>query len=161
VITITRSGTLSVYTTRARACSPSSSPRFHHDNWSSGDYVVDAIDPGVPLSVRRSGSMVSFVAPGDDLMCGRAARYQLVTSNSRITPESFASARALTGAPAPAAAGRRQSFGVPPGAGRYVGIRAVDDAGNVGLPAVIDTGRAGGSGGSGGSGRTPAPPFTG
>ncbi len=57
VVTITRSGTLSVYSTPASACSPSSSPRFHHDNWNSGDYVVDAVDPGVPMRVRRSGSV--------------------------------------------------------------------------------------------------------
>jgi hypothetical protein len=163
LVSITRSGTLSVYNTAAPVCSPSSSPRFHHDNWSSGDYSVDAIDPGKPYNVARGGSTITFNAPGGNLMCGRAARYQLVTSNRPITPENFASAKRLTGAPHAAAAGARQSLTVPAGVERYVAIRAVDQAGNLGLPAVIDTGRTGlGSGsGSGGSPGANRPPFTG
>ena len=37
VVSITRAGTVSVYRTPAPACSPSSSPRFHHDDWNSGE----------------------------------------------------------------------------------------------------------------------------
>jgi hypothetical protein len=83
---------------------------------------------------------VSFIAPGGDLMCGRATRYQLVTSNRPITPQNFSRARGLRGAPRPGAAGATQSFTLPRGAKRYLAIRAVDAEGNVGLPAVIRVG---------------------
>ncbi len=159
VVSITRTGTLAVYNTAAPACSPSSSPRFHHDNWSSGDYAVDATDPGRPYNVARAGSSVTFSAPGGNLLCGRATRYELVTSAKPITPENFLSARPLPGAPVPSAAGTKQTFRIPAGALRYVAIRAVDEAGNLGLPAAIDTGA--GAGGSGSPGSSSArPPFT-
>jgi hypothetical protein len=137
VVSITRSGTLAVYGTPAGACSPSSSPRFHHDNWNSGDYTTDAVSPGKPFDVHLHRGLMSFDAPGGDVLCGTALRYQVVTSSSPITAGNFAQARALSGAPQPAAAGTRQSFALPTGGARYVAIRALDAAGNVGLPAVV------------------------
>jgi hypothetical protein len=136
VVSLTRSGTLSVYATPASACSPSSWPNFHHDIANSGDYTRDAVAPGKPLNVSNANKVLTWTAPGDDLMCGTATRYQIVTSANPITPQNFAAATPLAGAPAPAAAGTVQSFPIPRTALRYVAIRAVDDAGNVGLPAV-------------------------
>ena len=141
VVSITRSGTLSVYSTPAPACSPSSSPRFHHDDWNSGNYTTDAVTPGHPSRARLRHGVLSFTAPGADLMCGAAASYQVVTSEHPITPENFSRATRLTGAPAPAAAGQEQSFKLPAGVERYVAIRAVNAAGNVGLPAVVRVAR--------------------
>lgn len=137
VVSITRTGALSVYTTPAPACSPSSSPRFHHDNWNSGDYTTDAVTPGVPSGVHFKKGVMSFTAPGADLLCGTATRYEVVTSSNPITAANFSSATPLTGAPTPAAAGSQQSFPVPSGAQTYVALRAVNASGNVGLPAVI------------------------
>jgi hypothetical protein len=140
VVTITRSGTLSVYATPAPACSPASWPDWHHDPWNSGSYETDAVPPGRPLGigVAGHGTAVSFLAPGGDGLCGRAARYEVVTSARPITPQSFARARVLTVARlAPGVAGVRQRFAVPRGARRWIAIRAVDAAGNVGLPAVV------------------------
>jgi hypothetical protein len=137
VVSITRSGTLSVYSTPAPACSPSSSPRFHHDDWNSGNYTTDAVTPGHPVSASVRRRVLSFTAPGGDLLCGTAARYQVVTSNRPITAQDFAAAKPLAGAPPPAAPGARQSCAIPRGAERYVAIRAVNAAGNVGLPAVV------------------------
>ena len=137
IVSITRAGTLSVYRTSAGACSPSSSPRFHHDDWNSGNYTTDAVDPGHPYGASVRDRVLSFAAPGADLLCGTAARYQVVTSDKPITPQNFGAAKPLAGAPAPEAAGTRQSFAIPAGAERYVAIRAVNAAGNVGLPAVI------------------------
>ena len=137
VVSITRSGTLAVYKTPAPACSPSSSPRFHHDNWNSGNYTTDAVDPGRPYNASVRDRMLGFTAPGAGLLCGTAARYEVVTSNKPITPENFAAAKSLGGAPAPAAAGTYQSYRLPAGAERYIAIRAVNAAGNIGLPAVI------------------------
>jgi hypothetical protein len=139
VVTITRSGTLSVYTTPARACSPSSWPNWHHDIANSGDYTRDAIPPGVPSSVTLSHRVVSFIAPGGDGECGRASSYQVVTSRNPITAANFAFAKRLTGAPAPAVAGAVQRVRIGSAARRYVAIRAVDEQGNLGLPAVLDT----------------------
>ncbi len=140
IVSITRSGTLSVYTTPAPACSPSSSPRFHHDDWNSGNYTVDAVTPGRPDGAAVRHGVLDFSAPGADLMCGTATSYQVVTSPNPITPENFAAATALHGAPAPAPAGSQQSFDLPAGTQRYVAIRAVNSAGNVGLPAVVKVG---------------------
>ncbi|HUE25274.1 MAG TPA: hypothetical protein VMP89_00755 [Solirubrobacteraceae bacterium] len=137
VVSLTRAGTLSVYTTPAPACSPSSSPRFHHDDWNSGNYTTDAVDPGHPGGARVRRGVLSFTAPGADLMCGTASSYEVVTSSKPITPQNFAAAKPLAGAPAPVSAGARQTYKLPAGAQRYVAIRAVNAAGNVGLPAAV------------------------
>jgi hypothetical protein len=137
VVSITRAGTLSIYGTPAPACSPSSSPRFHHDNWNSGDYLTDAVNPGHPTGLGLRHRVFWFHAPGQDLMCGKVARYQLVTSKHPITAENFTSARPLPGAPKPKNPHALQSIHVPSEAKRYLAIRAVDAAGNVGLPAQI------------------------
>ena len=142
VVSITRAGTLSVYSTPAPACSPSSSPRFHHDDWNSGNYTTDALTPGHPFDAHVSNGALSFTAPGADLLCGTATKYEVVTSKSPITAANFAQAKPLSGAPTPAVAGTKQSFKLPDGAERYVAIRAVNAAGNVGLPAVVQAGRA-------------------
>jgi hypothetical protein len=136
VVSLTRSGTLSVYSTPASACSPSSWPNFHHDIANSGDYTRDAIAPGKPLQATLSKKVLRWIAPGGDEMCGSAASYEIVTSATPITPQSFAQATPLSGAPAPAPAGTAQSFPLPAGSLRYVAIRAIDEAGNIGLPAV-------------------------
>jgi hypothetical protein len=142
VVAITRSGTVSIYNTPAPACSPSSSPRFHHDDWNSGNYTTDAVTPGRPFAVQwsRGKKVLSFDAPGAHLLCGKAARYRLVTSNQPITAANFAQAKVLHGAPAPAQAGAGQSLHLPAGAERYIAIRAVNAAGNVGLPVVVKVG---------------------
>jgi hypothetical protein len=137
VVSITRMGTLAVYATPAPACSPSSWPRFHHDDANSGDYTRDAVPPGKPFDVSLDRGVLSFRAPGNDLLCGRAAHYQVVTSSAPITPQNFDGAMSLTGAPIPGRAGSRQSFTLPASVEHYVAIRAQDSAGNVGLPAVV------------------------
>jgi hypothetical protein len=136
VVSLTRSGTLSVYSTPAAACSPSSWPNFHHDIANSGDYARDAIPPGVPLNVRIANKVLSWTAPGGDLMCGSATSYEIVTSKRKITPQNFMSATPLSGAPAPAQAGAPQTYALPRGAKRYVAIRAIDQQGNIGLPGL-------------------------
>ena len=138
VVSITREGTISVYSTPASACSPSSWPNFHHDIANSGDYTRDAIPPGVPLKASVAENVLHWSAPGDDLLCGKATRYEIVTSESPITPESFASATALGGAPEPAEAGSAQSYTLPADVENYVAIRAIDDQGNIGLPASTE-----------------------
>jgi hypothetical protein len=137
VVSVTRAGTLSAYRTAAPACSPSSSPRFHHDIANSGDYERDAVPPGVPMHGRLRGRVLSFVAPGGDLLCGRAQAYQLVTSARPITAEQFGRLERLPVRLAPASAGRSQRLRLPRSPRRYVAIRAVDQAGNLGRPLVL------------------------
>ena len=149
VVSITRSGELSVYKTPAAACSPSSSPRYHHDDANSGDYTRDAVPPGRPMNGRivtarhRHGHHWSvtrtlhLTAPGGDLLCGKARHYQWVTSPRPITAQSFARARHLHLTLVPARAGAKQAVKLPRGLSRYVALRAVDAAGNIGRPLVL------------------------
>ena len=140
IVSITRSGVLSVYRTTASACSPSSSPRFHHDDANSGDYTRDAVPPGVPTLVHLRGRQFSFRAPGGDLLCGTAARYELVTSRRPLSAPTFAHARHLAVSLKPGRAGSVQRLVVPRGALRFVALRAVDAAGNAGRPLVLGNG---------------------
>jgi hypothetical protein len=135
VVSVTREGMLAVYGTPASACSPSSWPNFHHDIANSGDYTRDAVPPGVPLGASISEHVLHWTAPGGDGMCGKASAYEVVTAAKPITAQTFAAATPLAGAPEPAAAGTAQSFALPPNAKRFVAIRAVDEQGNLSLPA--------------------------
>jgi hypothetical protein len=144
VISETRSGYINAFSTSAPACSPSTWPRFHHDDANSGDYARDATLPGKPFGLHSTATQIAFKAPGDDLLCGKADHYQVVTSANPIGASSFQGAKPLTGAPAPAAPGATQGYAVPGGARRYLAIRAVDEQGNVGRPAVIDLGSSAG-----------------
>ena len=92
------------------------------------------------MGVRVEDGRLSLRAPGDDLLCGRAARYELVTSDRRITPARFARARRMAAElPEPGAPGARQEIALPSGVRRYVAIRAVDEQGNVGRPVAVET----------------------
>ena len=137
VVGITRSGYVHAYRTDAAACSPSSSPRFHHDNANSGDYSRDAVLPGAPGGLKAKGGELSFIAPGDDLLCGTADHYEMATAKSMIDEASFAGAKPLKGAPKPKRAGAKQKLEVPSKSKGFVAIRAVDDQGNVGRVATI------------------------
>jgi len=52
--------------------------------------------------IQRDGNKLTFTSPGDDLLCGTAKSYDVRTSDSPITPASFADAFAV--APPPRAA---------------------------------------------------------
>ena len=134
VAVVTRSGFLFVYRVEARGCADASWPRFHHDNANSGDFARDAVAPGRATSVRRSGGRLSFVAPGDDGMCGTAARYEVVQSDRRLSGRSFARGAVAVGRPVEA--GSRVSVDVPGVRRRNLALRAVDEQGNAG-PAVV------------------------
>jgi hypothetical protein len=142
VVAVTRAGTMLAYGTDAPPCPLGSWPRFHHDNANSGDYRRDAVAPGKPIGAGVSGRTVNFTAPGDDLLCGTADRYELVTSNDPIEGGDFDDAEALPGAPQPEPAGTEQSFELPAGTQAFLALRAVDEQGNPGRPVVFRTGYA-------------------
>jgi hypothetical protein len=137
VVNFTRSGYINAYTTGAAPCSPSSWPRFHHDAANSGDFARDATLPGKPFDGNATSTRITFKAPGDDLLCGAADHYQVVTSDAPISASNFDQATTLSGPPTPAAAGTTQTYALPANAKQYVAIRAVDDQGNVGRPLVV------------------------
>ena len=134
---ITREGFLFEWSTGAPACQPEW-PGFRHDQQHSGNYDRDGTPPSAATGLRDTGNVLRFVAPGDDGPCGTVAgRYDVAVSDAPITARTFAAARRVTsGVPKPAAPGTQQSVKLP--AGRYVAVRAVDDAGNVGPLATLD-----------------------
>jgi hypothetical protein len=146
VIAMTRRGTLFAYDTPAPACPLGSWPRFHHDNANSGVLERDAVSPGKPATAVVIGNTLGFKAPGDDLMCGTVNHYEVVTADT--PPASAADFAAPHSAPATAAPGATQSVPLNFALKRYVAVRAVDEAGNVGRPALFDRGAPGGGGGN-------------
>jgi hypothetical protein len=147
VVGATRSGSLLAYRTDAPPCQSGdrplgSWPRFHHDLANSGDYSRDAARPGAGSDVRLYTAGITLRAPGDDLLCGRVAGYELVQSDRRLTGATFEE-----GDPIPVVK-RRQDLALPgsvEGIGlggslsRFLHIRALDDQGNVGPTSVIST----------------------
>jgi hypothetical protein len=122
VVSLTRLGGVFAYDTSAPACSPSSSPRFHHDPTNSGDYARDAVAPGRPADPKLVGTLLTITAPGDDLLCGTADHYEVRSSPSGAWTRS---------ATQPTPAGTRQAISVP-ATGKRISVRAVDEAGNAG-----------------------------
>jgi hypothetical protein len=133
---ITREGFLFQWSTNAPACQ-SEWPGFRHDQQHSGNYDRDGTPPGAATGLRVTGNTLRFTAPGDDGLCGTVAgRYEVAVADAPITARTFAQARRVTtGVPKPSPSGTAQTVKLP--AGRYVAIRAVDDAGNVGPLATI------------------------
>ena len=123
VVALTRSGTMLAYKTGAPACSPSSWPRFHHDEANSGDLRRDATSPGAPTALRVEGGALRFSSPGDDLLCGRPAAYELSTGGPFRRVDA-----------APVDGGQTASIPLE-GRPKRVSVRALDDQGNVGRTA--------------------------
>lgn len=74
-----------------------------------------------------------WTAPGDDGTAGTATGYELRYSAQLLTAANFLLATRITGLPAPAAAGTRQSFvvnGLADGITWYLALRTIDDVGN-------------------------------
>jgi len=148
VVTSTRDGRVYAYKTPAPPCEGNADhplgswPKFHHDPANSGDYSRDAVDPGTPYEASYSKGVLSFRAPGDDLMCGKVKRYEVVESSSPITGATFD-----RGIPVPAdelnksiaSPGDQQKLTLGGNLLRYVAIRAVDEEGNVGPVARVRT----------------------
>jgi Subtilase family/RTX calcium-binding nonapeptide repeat (4 copies) len=121
-------------------------PSFRHDPQQSGNYDRDGTPPNAASGLAVKGDTLDFKTPGDDYGCGTATKLQVATADHPIESVNFATADRLGGVPDPAPAGTKQSFALPAHK-RYVAIRAIDDAGNVGPAADIDTHTGGGGGG--------------
>ena len=138
-VNFTRSGYVNAYETDAPACSPSSWPRFHHDNANSGDYRRDAVLPGKPTEIATQPPAPSpSPPPATTSSAAPPTGYEYVTSPAPIDESNFGQATPLANAADPAEPGATETFTVPAGPQRYVAVRAVDEQGNVGRVASID-----------------------
>jgi hypothetical protein len=107
----------------------------------------------VPTGARFKAGKLTFKAPGDDLLCGRAARYELVESTRKLGPGSFAQGIPVPVKAKPKDPGAGESLELGGNLQRYLMLRAVDDQGNVGRMVRVATRRPGG--GHGGGGKKP------
>lgn len=85
------------------------------------------------VSSRADSITLSWAAPGEDSLYGRASQYDLRYSTQLITAASFSQATAAPGMPAPAAPGTVQSYvltGLASGTVYYLAIKTADGAGN-------------------------------
>jgi hypothetical protein len=139
VVALTRNGSVLAYGTQAPPCTPASWPRYHHDLANSGDYTRDAVIPGKPIEVRLFEQGLGFRAPGDDLLCGKAARYELVSSDRALDPASFDQGTPIPVALKPGDPGAVQAIELGGRLERFLYLRAVDDQGNVGPVVRVST----------------------
>jgi hypothetical protein len=122
LVTTTREGYLFAWKTGGEP--DAESWAYHHDEWRTGRYGTDTRPPGALRDASRSGTAVTFTAPGDDWYDGKVSSYR-VDVDGRVSTVA-----------AQAAAGEKQTITIPAGA-QKVTIQAVDDAGNLGLPAAF------------------------
>jgi hypothetical protein len=125
-----RDGRLSAYETGAAACADADWPQFHHDPANSGDARRDAFAPGHVTAANVDDRRLTFTATGDDLGCGTAKKYEVVTSARAI--DDFADGTPVATGVAPKAAGTKQTLDLEGELRRYVALRAVDEQGNAG-----------------------------
>jgi Subtilase family len=135
---ITREGYLFEWKLPRPASCQTEWAQFRHDPHQSGNYDADGTPPAKPVGLTVNSAKLSWKAPGDDYACGTAARYEIVTAAHPITPQGFAGATPLRGAPQPKPAGSTQTYTLPRHQ-RFVAIRAIDGTGNTGYSAQVDT----------------------
>jgi hypothetical protein len=127
VSTLTREGNAFLWDTDSPACGTNDEWwTSHHDEFSTSAYGTDSRPPGTPgnlTATRTAGKIVlSWVAPGDDWLCGNAKRYT-------ISGAAGADAAPL---------GQRQAREIdPPTEGDRISVAYVDEAGNPGHPATV------------------------
>ncbi len=90
---------------------------------------------GAATGAGEGQATLSWTAPGDDGMIGRAATYLVRRSSTAIGSQSaWQAATPVSGAPVPALSGTAQTMtanGLTPNATYYFAIRAQDEAGNL------------------------------
>ena len=127
VTALTREGNAFLWDTDSPACGTNDEWwSSHHDEFSTSAYGTDSRPPGTPgnlTATRQGGKIVlSWVAPGDDWLCGNAKRYRLLGVDE-------ADAAAL---------GAKQTRTIDDVAGREsLSVMYLDEAGNPGHRATV------------------------
>jgi hypothetical protein len=139
VASLTREGWSFLWDTGTPACGGSNDEwwTFHHDEHGTANYGHDGRPPGAPtgLTAGRTadGAALSWTAPGDDWLCGRPDRFQVLLSDTPIEHPSDGavafegSAGGDAGSPAEAALTDAQL-----GDARHAAVLYRDEAGNWG-----------------------------
>jgi hypothetical protein len=132
-----REGWLHAYETPGLASANDDAWHWHQNDRNSGHYGDDTRPPELPGALRYTeAGKVCWTAPGDDWNVGTAASYDLRAFAKKPTPEKFAEGTPIAGVPAPAVAGSEQCANASTTA-KFIGLRALDDAGNLSYPAVV------------------------
>jgi hypothetical protein len=134
-----REGWLHAYTTPGLASVNNDAWHWHQNDRNTGHYGDDTRPPMKPAGLHFSGpSTVCWTAPGDDWNVGTAASYDLRKFPHGVSPANFTKkGTPIAGAPSPAPAGTEQCATVSTSGARYIGLRAIDDAGNISYPAKV------------------------
>ncbi len=153
VVVPTREGNLFAWHTAGAACRADGAWQpewwtYHHDEHRSGVYGHDALAPARVRDLRKSTAdgvsiELTWTAPGGDGACGRAARYDVRYATDAAVdlsdPLTFVAAPKVANPPSPATAGTEERLRfVPPANALSYALRAVDDHGLIGLPAVAN-----------------------
>jgi hypothetical protein len=142
VSVVTREGWSFLWRTNVPACDGSNDEwwTFHHDEHSTANYGTDARPPGSPRDLlatrnRSDGSVtLTWKQPGDDLMCGRPARYQVLASQDPIVHPSDGHVIAGGNATGPAGTSVTKTLSRASIRGaRHVAVLYRDEAGNWGI----------------------------
>ena len=143
VVALTREGWSFLWQTGTDACEGSNEEwwTFHHDEFGSANYGTDARPPGTAEELElAAGGTLSWVAPGDDWLCGSAAAYEIRASENPIEDPRDGDVIAESEG-SPAAAGEAESAKLSAadlGGARHVAVVYRDDAGNWGRVATVD-----------------------
>ena len=139
LVSLSREGYLMVWRTQGRADANGEWWRWHHDERSSGRYGTDTRPPAAVTKLRVTHPLpprvrLTFRAPGDDWNAGTATRYEVFASRRPITQANVHRARRITVAHKPRPGGGKDTFILPrPKGTRHYAVRAIDEAGNIGL----------------------------
>jgi Subtilase family len=142
VSVVTREGWSFLWRTNVPACDGSNNEwwTFHHDEHNTANYGTDARPPGSPTDLRavrnRSAGSVTLTwkQPGDDLMCGRPARYRVIASPDPILHPGDGHVIAGGDASGPAGTSVTRTLSrASIGNARHVAVLYRDEAGNWGI----------------------------
>ncbi|UJA21164.1 S8 family serine peptidase [Thermoleophilia bacterium SCSIO 60948] len=151
VASLTREGWSFLWDTGVDACEGSNDEwwTYHHDEFSTNAYGTDARPPGTPtgLEAERSGdgASASFIAAGDDWLCGRAEKVRVLVSDEPIDSPGDGS-RAGADRDVTVDPGSRQTLELTAdqvGDARYAAVLLRDEAGNWGRVADVKLPRGG------------------
>jgi hypothetical protein len=162
VATLTREGWSFLWDTGVSACDDSNNEWWTnaHDEHGTSNYSTDARPPGTARELTAtdpgdsSGSVtLGWKAPGDDWLCGTAARYRVLVGDRPIDfpTDGDVVAEAAAGGPAGSATTATLSK-AQIGSATHAAVLYRDDAGNWGLVKDVALPADGGGGGGGGTG---------